>query len=163
MRLKGGGCPHTRSRTTRYDEGVKSIWLWSGVGVVLALAGAFVSGMLLWQLPRHGVATLSDPLPQPSVESVFDASRPVLWRGTIIGTLAGGRGLAVQRNPADAEHPFFEAYFAGEPASMSAGPVIIEGAWVGMSCAYANSLFNGRCVPEVNIDAIASLPDDATP
>lgn len=151
------------SRTTRYDEGVKSIWLWGGIGVVLALAIVFVSGMLLWQLPRHGVATLSDPLPQPSVPSVFDVSRPVLWRGIIIGTLAGGRGLAIERTPADAEHPFFEAYFSGEPASMSAGPVIVEGRWVGISCAYANSLFSGRCVPEVNIEAIAGIPDDDAP
>lgn len=143
----------------------KTSWFIGGVGMLLALAGAFATGLLLWQLPQHGIATLSDALPTPSasVAVTFDAPQQVRWQGVIIGMLAGGRGIALQRLPADAEHPFFEAYFAGTPASMSAGPVVIEGRWVGMSCAYAHSLFSGRCVPELDIEAIATLPVDATP
>jgi hypothetical protein len=97
-----------------------------------------------------GVFASADPR-----ETTFAQPQRIVWEGVIEGTLAGGQGIAVRRTD---DGSSFQAYMTGsDVASPSYGAVRITGRFVGISCAYAESVFGGRCTPSVEIDLIERL------
>jgi hypothetical protein len=91
------------------------------------------------------------PTPEQLQATTFPEPQPVVWGGQVLRLLAGGRGAEVKSIEAPGG-TFFAYDDAGLPASISAGPVLIRGTWVGISCEY------GRCAPEVNVEAVEPLP-----
>lgn len=76
------------------------------------------------------------------------------WQGNIIGVMVGGEGLAVRRT----DGTLFQAYLPpGQVASISSGPVRIIGRITGTDCAYANTVFSGRCTPTVDVDELLKM------
>ncbi len=81
----------------------------------------------------------------------------IVWQGEVISTMAGGSCLGLKGE--------FDKYsFAtvclpeGDSGELwkFGGMVTITGKWLGITCAYKNTIF-GECVPEVNIEKIESL------
>lgn len=99
------------------------------------------------------------PTPFPHAvpkETVFPQPRAIDWEGMIVGVLAGGKGLAIERTHTG---EMFQAYGAqGQIASVSEGLVRVIGRWTGISCAYQQTVFGGRCTPTVDFDVLEILP-----
>ena len=141
---------HTKTRH------VRTIGILIGLCAVIAggaFAGSAVRGVLTAAI--GDVVVVPSPSAMPT-ETVFPQSRDIEWEGIIVGTLAGGRGLAIQREDTG---ELFQAYMPDNTtASVSKGPVNIKGTWTGISCAYQQTVFNGRCTPSVDIHALEILP-----
>jgi len=77
----------------------------------------------------------------------FPVPVPALWEGEIFGILEGGQAFAVRRRDGAGD---FYAFFEDESEPLE-GIVRVHGLWLGSTCAYRNTVFSGRCVPEVKI------------
>ena len=90
------------------------------------------------------------------METVFPVAQDIDWQGRIFAVLSGGRGVAVQRTDGG---QLFQAYFSDDNrASVSYGAVRVRGRLTGISCAYAQTIFSGRCTPSVDIVEMSVLP-----
>jgi hypothetical protein len=134
-----------------------------GVGGALIFALA-LGALLVNRMPvSTRTATILDGVPSLTaipapMETTFPETRSVVWEGTVIGTLAGGRGIAVHlAHPSDGQRAF-EAYFNATASRSVTGFVRVTGQWVGTSCAYAQTIFGGECVAEVDISNVEQLP-----
>lgn len=139
-------------------------WLTGTVGVVAVLAIAFVLSGLLWErVPYRSTATIADGARDVDAmslqeDTVFAESRLIEWTGRIEGVLVGGLELAVRRVRPPAGEPDQFAVLVPTGVAPTEGLVRISGRWVGMSCAYRDTVFGGRCVPDVIADRIEQLP-----
>lgn len=135
-----------------------------GLVAVLAFAAVLAGGVLATQqfpdvLPTAAeLNALQAPRlvssPEPT-ETTFPEPIPVDIEARIVAVLVSGEGLALKR--ADTGE-MVQAYFpAGTTTPVTEGPVHLVGRWVGISCAYANALFEGHCTPNILIDTIAAL------
>lgn len=80
----------------------------------------------------------------------------IVWRGEIISTMAGGSCIGLSGN-FDKYSLALACLSEGNLVDMwkFEGGVEIVGKWLGITCAYKNTVF-GECVPEVSIEAIES-------
>jgi len=82
----------------------------------------------------------------------------VAWRGEIISTMASGSCIGLKGdfdNYRWALACLPEALLRGNPSELwkFEGMVTIIGKWLGITCAYKNTIF-GECVPNVSIENI---------
>lgn len=103
------------------------------------LGGAIAAG--LFGGHRSGTAALFDA-----------ASAPVVWEGKVFGTMESGQAFAL-RGTGDSPELFY-AWFSSMPAASLDGTVRLSGRNTGMTCAYQNTVFDGRCVPEFLIQEV---------
>jgi hypothetical protein len=129
---------------------------------VSVLSFAFIAlgvGALIWSaVPRSlqkasqgSLVATTTPGPAEPQGTVFPEPVAVRWGGNVQRFLAGGRGAEMKSIEAPGGY-FFAYDDVGLPATLSEGPVLITGSWLGISCEY------GRCAPEVNVESIEPLP-----
>lgn len=130
-------------------------------GVLLAVAAVVAGTVYFGKVIRDPLtATQIDSVyptftPLMALETVFPRPQPVDWEGVIVGVLAGGQGIAVQRHDTN---EFFQAYTErGASLSFFEGPIRIRGRLTSISCAYAQTVFNGQCTPTVIIESAEQL------
>jgi hypothetical protein len=87
-------------------------------------------------------------------EKEFSKPIEIVWRGEIISTMAGGSCIGMRGN--------FDNYLwaiaclsdiNSDKLLGLEGVVTVTGKWLGISCAYKNTIF-GECVPDINIEKI---------
>lgn len=109
-------------------------------------------GVMLGSLEARAPMTASELDAITPRETVFPQPQDIDWSGQVFGIFAGGEGLAVRRDGTGQE---FQAYMQpGVLSSIPYGPVRIRGQWIGISCAYAYTVFSGRCTPTIEVDDI---------
>jgi hypothetical protein len=132
------------------------------LGVLVAVA-AVVAGTVYFGNAIRAPLTASQldavaPSFTPVVarETVFPEPRAFDGEGVVLTLLAGGQGIAVRMSGAQG---YAQAYMpSGETVSVTEGPVRIRGAWTGIDCSYANTLFDGQCTPTIRIESLEQLP-----
>lgn len=122
--------------------------------ILVAVLGAVFSWPYLdplfeREIPAQNIQQANVLSPIVSQEEVFDVPVPANWQGTVIGVLEGGRAYAIERSNKDR----FYAFFVEDPNVLLEGNVRIRGLWLGKTCAYRNTVFDGECVPEVRISS----------
>ena len=78
----------------------------------------------------------------------------VVWRGEIISTMVSGSCIGL-KGEFD-KYRWAMACLADEQSSelwQFEGPVTVAGKWLGITCAYKNTIF-GECVPNIRIESI---------
>lgn len=87
-------------------------------------------------------------------EKEFFKAIDIVWRGKIISTMAGGSCIGLK-----GEFGIYSKAIAclsnkdSEELWKLDGSVTIKGKWLGITCAYKNTIF-GSCVPDVIIESI---------
>lgn len=127
-------------------------------GVLVALAAVVAGTVYFGHVIRIPLTAFQldavAPSFQPAIprETVFTEPRAFDDEGVVLTMLAGGFGVAVRLNGG---RGFVQAYLSsGLAMPVTEGPVRIRGRLTEISCAYANSLFGGQCVPSVEIESI---------
>lgn len=116
------------------------------IATILVVTAA---GVVLGSMEVRAPMTASELDAIAPVETVFPQPQAIAWDGAVFGILAGGEGLAVRMLDTGRE---FQVYAPdNQLASVSEGTIRIRGNWTGISCAYANTVFSGRCTPTVDI------------
>lgn len=125
--------------------------VFGGISVLLLLT-AVVAVARLAGAETQPAALAPEPL--PSQEQVFILPRPVLWTGNVISVVNGGSGYAVQLESPFGGHDSFLAMWPDDRLESLSEKITIRGRWLGITCAYRYTLFNNKCVPEVEIDEV---------
>lgn len=92
-----------------------------------------------------------------SEEQEFLKPIEVVWRGEIISTMVSGSCIGLK-----GEFDNYRLALACLPDEHSnelwkfEGMVIVTGKWLGITCAYKNTIF-GECVPDVSIENIKMI------
>ena len=102
-------------------------------------------------------ARLAPETNQKSEEVIFETPKEVSWSGTIISITGGGSGYAVQFIDPEGGNSDFLAIWPNDSSLILSGRITVNGYWTGITCAYRYTLFNGWCVPEVEIETIESF------
>lgn len=98
----------------------------------------------------------NDELIDCSCEKTFKQVYPVVWSGKVIASFAGGEDIGVERFSKEFKYNKFYVDAQGK-YNESLGPDIkVVGRLIGVTCAYANSVFK-ECVAEVVADEITSF------
>lgn len=124
-------------------------------------SGAYLSPLFGRPAPFRsdvGTASLLEHTAQDR-EEAFPAPVPAHWRADVIGVLEGGQAYAFERIDDPGEGLFY-GFFDEMPADMPDGYGTVHGLWLGTTCAYRNTVFRGRCVPEVRIRSFEPLGDE---
>lgn len=87
-------------------------------------------------------------------EKDFSEPIDVVWRGEVISTMAGGAcvGLKGEFDKYDLAMACLSDINSSELWKIE-GTVTITGKWLGITCAYKNTIF-GECVPEVVVEKV---------
>jgi len=102
---------------------------------------------------------------------VFENPIPIVWEAKFDGCLSSCVGASFTRLPLDEQYqyPRFSGYYAENWDSNGeyTGERIIEerfrkentilriyGNWIGIDFSYVDTVFNGKCVPDIDIDKI---------
>ena len=86
-------------------------------------------------------------------EKSFSSEIPVSWEGQVIATFMSGAGLGVDKYDEKSGYNQFFVHVPEESIQDFGEAVKITGRLVGITCAYANTVF-GECVGEVEADNI---------
>ena len=122
---------------------------------MLMIVAVVAVGIMLGTFQARAPMTASELDAFAPTETVFPEPQQIDWTGQVFGIFAGGEGLAVRLDGTGRE---FQAYMKpGVLSSVPYGPVRIKGNWTGISCAYANTVFSGKCTPMVEVDDIMAL------
>lgn len=130
-----------------------------GVAALVAVLGAVFSWPYLDPLfsrtlpvdsTRH--ATIQEAFDEQEV--VFEVPVPANWEGSIIAVMVSGQAYAIERD--DGQR--FYAFLTDPPTPTLEGRVSVRGLWTGTTCAYQNTIFDGRCVPDVTVRTIIPAP-----
>lgn len=89
-------------------------------------------------------------------EKTFKKAYPIVWSGKVIATFGGGEDIGVERYNKKSKYNKFYVDARGKYNGESGGEVRVRGQLIGMTCAYANTIF-GKCVGEVVADEITLL------
>jgi len=93
----------------------------------------------------------------PNEEQTFTKPIKITWQGKVIANLEGGEAYGIKMVSQNKSNPAFYACCGTENNLWLDGKVRITGNWIGITCAYQNTIFSGRCVPEVEIEEIEKL------
>jgi hypothetical protein len=101
---------------------------------------------------RQGLASISQPTESPE-EQTFNKPIDVDWVGQVYFILQAGHGYGLKKDNGDT----FMAFYKDNTYNPDLhGQVEVKGKWLGIDCAYRNTVFNGKCVPYVEIDKITT-------
>ncbi|MDP2944154.1 MAG: hypothetical protein Q8N57_01100 [bacterium] len=89
-------------------------------------------------------------------EKQFNKAYPVVWSGRVMATFSSGEDIGVERYDKTAKYKQFYVDAQGKYSDAPGGDVRVAGRLVGITCAYANTIF-GECVGEVVADKITPL------
>ena len=89
-------------------------------------------------------------------EKSFASETPVSWEGRIIAMFMSGAGLGVDKYDEKSGYNQFFVHVPEEYIQDFGDTVKVTGRLVGVTCAYANSVF-GECVGEVEADSIEAV------
>lgn len=88
-----------------------------------------------------------------SCEKTFKQSYPVIWSGKVIASFVGGEDIGVERFSKEFKYNKFYVDAQGKYNESLGSDIRVTGRLVGITCAYANSIFK-ECVGEVVADEI---------
>lgn len=91
-----------------------------------------------------------------SCEQTFKQSYPIVWNGKVIATFVSGQGIGVERYTKNDKYNVFYASLKEDYKEYPGKDVQVTGRLVGMTCAYANTVF-GECVADVEADKVVKL------
>lgn len=97
-----------------------------------------------------------DDIKNCACATTFKKSYPVVWSGKVIATFVGGLDLGVKSFDQTAKYKDFYVVGNGKYKSEMGDKVRIKGQLVGLTCAYANTVF-GKCVGEVEAQEISAI------
>lgn len=88
-------------------------------------------------------------------EETFEEPIDIVWTGEVMTFMMSGEAFAIKRVPENEEYSMFFACCLDEEKRNPylKGTVTITGKWLGITCAYANTVF-GQCAPDVEIEKI---------
>jgi len=86
-------------------------------------------------------------------EKRFNKEYPVVWSGRIIATFVSGEDFGVQRLDENVEYRQFYVSAQNKYTGKPGADVRVSGRLIGITCAYANTVF-GECVGEVVADDV---------
>ncbi|MEI6378188.1 MAG: hypothetical protein WCO55_00875 [Candidatus Falkowbacteria bacterium] len=86
-----------------------------------------------------------------SCERTFRQAYPIVWRGQVIASFVGGDDYGLKLWHKVGSYQAFYLLGQGKLKLQLGQQVVIKGRLMGMTCAYANTIFKS-CVPEVQID-----------
>lgn len=89
-------------------------------------------------------------------EKTFKKAYPIVWSGKVIATFGGGEDIGVERYNKKSKYNKFYVDVQGKYNGESGDEVRVRGQLIGLTCAYANTIF-GKCVGEVVADEITLL------
>lgn len=89
-------------------------------------------------------------------EKRYDNPISVSWNGKVIASFVSGLDIGVVKDEENNQSGQFYVIGNGKYNGDLGGKVKVNGKLVGITCAYANSVF-GECVPEVDAEEIISL------
>ncbi|MFZ2310301.1 MAG: hypothetical protein WAW11_02045 [Patescibacteria group bacterium] len=99
---------------------------------------------------------VSDKLIDCSCEKTFKQSYPVIWSGKVIASFAGGEDIGVERFSKEFKYNKFYVDAQGKYNESLGSEIRVVGRLIGITCAYANSVFK-ECVGEVVADQITAF------
>lgn len=86
-------------------------------------------------------------------EKRFKKEYPIVWSGEVIATFVSGEDFGVERFDKNAEYKQFYVDGRNKYTGDSGANVKVTGRLIGITCAYANTVF-GECVGEVVADDV---------
>ena len=89
-------------------------------------------------------------------EKTFNQEYPVTWNGKVIANFSSGEDIGVERYTKYTKYDKFYVDGGGKFKGETGADVQLKGRLVGITCAYANTVF-GECVGEVVADEIKVL------
>ncbi len=89
-------------------------------------------------------------------EKTFSGEEEVLVSGRVIAMFVSGTDLGIKNLDPKAEYQHFYVDAGGKYQGDIDGLVKIKGRLIGVTCAYANSVFH-ECVPEIEAQTVESL------
>lgn len=99
---------------------------------------------------------LNDNFIECDCEKRFNKSYPIVWSGQVIATFISGEDIGVEKYDKEAKYNKFYVAAQGKYSGYPGRDVRVTGRLVGITCAYANTVF-GECVAEVVADKITLL------
>ena len=91
-----------------------------------------------------------------SCEKTFKQAYPVVWSGKVIAIFAGGEDIGVERFSKEFKYNKFYVDAQGKYNESLGSEIRVAGRLIGITCAYANSVFK-ECVGEVVADEITAF------
>lgn len=91
-------------------------------------------------------------------EKRFKQEYPVVWSGRVISTFMSGEDFGVERFNKSTKYKQFYVFGQNKYTGESGANVRVVGRLIGMTCAYADTVF-GECVGEVVADQVIVLND----
>lgn len=146
-----------------------AVFFWSSMAMV-----SFLSLFLLfinYQIIMINVAVATDLVDEPvrrsavvkttsentyiscDCEKRFATEVPVSWEGRVMATFLSGGGLGVEKYDKESGRNQFYVHVPDEYIQDFGDRVKVSGRLIGITCAYANTVF-GECVGEVVADEI---------
>jgi hypothetical protein len=87
-------------------------------------------------------------------EKEFPEPIDIAWKGKIISVMAGGSCAGIEGQFGDYSKAMVcLADSASDELNKYSGELNISGKWLGITCAYKNTIF-GECVPIVEVDVV---------
>ncbi|MFH1661906.1 MAG: hypothetical protein ABIA02_02320 [Candidatus Falkowbacteria bacterium] len=91
-------------------------------------------------------------------EKRFKTPYPIVWSGKVFATFVSGEDIGVKRYNQNTKYKQF--YVIGNNNKFDLGNnVRVQGKLIGITCAYANTIF-GECVGEVEAEKITAIKID---
>ena len=156
-------------------QAISPIFFWSGMTVTVGLALFLISvsreivliksvaaaeastSLAVTRTVVPEVATETDAgFISCDCETTFVNPIPVSFSGEVIATFMSGAGLGVVKNEKTSGLNQFFVYTLEEEIKDFGDAVKIDGRLIGITCAYANTVF-GECVGEVEAETITAL------
>ena len=158
-------------------QAISPIFFWSGMTVTVGLALFLISVSREIVLIKSvaaaeastSLAVTRTVVPEVATETETDAGFiscdcettfvnpiPVSFSGEVIATFMSGAGLGVVKNEKTSGLNQFFVYTLEEEIKDFGDAVKIDGRLIGITCAYANTVF-GECVGEVEAETITAL------
>lgn len=150
-------------------EVISPIFFWSSMACVVATSLFLISVNYKIIIINSAAAAESDYAPitrtfldeEPGArnfidcdcEKKFKKEYPIVWSGKVISTFVSGEDFGVERFNEDAK---YRRFYVDGRNMYTGGPgadVKVTGRLIGITCAYANSVF-GECVGEVIADDV---------
>jgi|GEM_PF-1609561 len=101
---------------------------------------------------HHEVAVVSENLLDCDCNRTFFGEKDVSITGKVIATFVSGEDLALETS----DQELFYVDAAGQYQGGLGGEVTIDGKTIGLTCAYASSVFH-ECVPEIEVKNLKIL------
>lgn len=151
---------------------ISPIFFWSSMTIIVVLSIFLFS--VNYKIVITDSAIASEPVHKPltktiiaddsitqdiidcDCEKTFKKEYPIIWSGKVMATFLSGEDFGVERFNKDTKYNKFYVVGQNKYTGETGANVKVKGRLVGITCAYANTVF-GECVGEVVADQVIIL------